>query len=36
MNYDDAIEELKRNAGKHFDPALVKIFINNIKPEHLQ
>lgn len=36
MNYDDAIEELKRNAGKHFDPELVKIFINNIKPEHLQ
>lgn len=36
MNFDNAIEELKKNAGTHFDPKLVKIFINNIKPEHLQ
>jgi putative methionine-R-sulfoxide reductase with GAF domain len=36
MNFESAIEELKKHAGKQFDPKLVKVFIDYIKPEHLQ
>jgi putative nucleotidyltransferase with HDIG domain len=36
MNFEDAIEELKKNAGTQFDPKLVQVFIDYIKPEHLQ
>ena len=36
VDFNTAIEELKKNAGSHFDPKLVEAFINNIKPEHLQ
>lgn len=36
LNFDSAIEELKRHAGTQFDFWLVEVFINNIAPEHLQ
>ena len=36
MSFDDAIEELRTNAGTQFDPKLVQVFIDHIKPEHLQ
>ncbi len=36
VNFDDAVEELKRNAGTQFDFWLVDEFVSNVTPEHLQ
>jgi putative methionine-R-sulfoxide reductase with GAF domain len=36
LDFDSALEELKRNAGTQFDFWLVDVFVNNITPEHLQ
>jgi putative nucleotidyltransferase with HDIG domain len=36
MNFETALEELKKHAGTQFDPKLVKVFVKHIKPEHLQ
>ena len=36
VSFDDAVEELKRNAGTQFDFWLVDEFVSNITPEHLQ
>ncbi len=35
LDFDSALEELKRNAGTQFDFWLVDVFINNVTPEHL-
>lgn len=32
ISYEDALEELRQNAGTQFDPDLVKIFLENIAP----
>lgn len=36
ISFEDALAELKNNAGTQFDPDLVKIFIENITPKHTQ
>jgi putative methionine-R-sulfoxide reductase with GAF domain len=36
VTFDDAVEELKRNAGTQFDFWLVDEFVSNVTPEHLQ
>jgi putative methionine-R-sulfoxide reductase with GAF domain len=36
IDFDSAIEELKRNAGTQFDPKLIEVVVNNVSPEHLQ
>lgn len=36
LNFDDAVEELKRNADTQFDPELVNIFANNIQMVHIK
>jgi len=36
MNFETALEELKKHAGTQFDPKLVKVFVDHIKAEHLQ
>jgi putative methionine-R-sulfoxide reductase with GAF domain len=36
VNFDDAVEELKRNAGTQFDFWLVDEFVSNVTPELLQ
>jgi len=36
FEFQDAIEELRKNAGTQFDPLLIDFFIKNITPEHVQ
>jgi putative nucleotidyltransferase with HDIG domain len=36
IGFQDAIEELKKNAGTQFDPQFVEVFIENVTPEHVQ
>ena len=36
FEFQDAIGELRRNAGTQFDPLLIEFFIKNITPEHVQ
>ena len=36
MSFEDALEELRNNAGTQFDPYLVKIFVENITQKHTQ
>ena len=36
ISFEDALEELKNNAGTQFAPDLVKIFVENITPKHTQ
>ncbi len=36
ISFEDALEELKSNAGTQFDPDLVKIFVENITPKNTQ
>jgi putative methionine-R-sulfoxide reductase with GAF domain len=36
MSYEDALTELKQNAGTQFDPKLVELFISNITIEHMK
>jgi putative methionine-R-sulfoxide reductase with GAF domain len=36
ISFEDAQEELKRNAGTQFDPKLVDLFLDNITPDHLE
>jgi len=36
MSFEDALEELRNNAGTQFDPYLVKIFVENITEKHTQ
>lgn len=36
LNFDGAMEELKRHAGTQFDFWLVDTFVNNMLPEHIQ
>jgi putative methionine-R-sulfoxide reductase with GAF domain len=36
ISFEDALEELKNNAGTQFDPDLVKIFVENISQKNIQ
>jgi len=36
FEFQDAIEELKKNAGTQFDHEFVEVFINNVTLEHVQ
>jgi HD-GYP domain-containing protein (c-di-GMP phosphodiesterase class II) len=36
ISFEDALEELKNNAGTQFDPDLVNIFVENITQKHTQ
>lgn len=36
MSFENALEELNKNAGTQFDPDLVKLFLENITPKHVQ
>jgi len=36
ISFEDALEELKNNAGTQFDPDLVKIFVDNISQKNTQ
>jgi len=36
ISFEDALAELKNNAGTQFDPDLVKIFVENITQKHTQ
>ena len=35
LDFESAVEELKKNAGTQFDPQLVKVFVKNISSDHL-
>jgi len=36
VRFEDALDELRQNAGTQFDPDLVKIFLENITHKHTQ
>lgn len=36
VSFEDALDEIQRNAGTQFDPDLVRAFIANISPKHAQ
>ena len=36
ISFEDALEELRKNAGTQFDPDLVKLFIENISPKQMR
>ena len=36
ISFEDAVEELNKNAGTQFDPDLVKVFVANITKKHTQ
>ncbi len=36
VSFEDALDEMRRNAGTQFDPDLIQIFIANILPKHVQ
>ena len=33
MSWSAAVQELRRNAGTQFDPALVEVFIDEVLPQ---
>lgn len=36
FGFQDAIGELRKNAGTQFDPQFVGVFVNKVTPEHIQ
>jgi len=33
LTREEAVEELRRNAGKQFDPEVVDVFISSVQPQ---